>query len=545
MRRVFILLLFMVMTACAPRPPEVIIITATFPPLPGAPLTEPTLTAVAQVFGTVETAVPPPTSALPSPPPATSTRSGPTPLPGLVDATLPPVSTGDVANIVQTYTVQAGDTLTGIATANNITVANLIALNTLTDPNNLFVGQVLTLPPLPGRLGSDIALLPDRRLVRAAEAAVFDVTTYINGQTGYLQTAGLLVDGRLLTGAQIVERVALEFSIDPRLLLAALEYRSGWVTNPQPSDAARQSPLGAPPFRAGGERDGLYLQMTWLADQLNAGYYGWNTRGLATLEFTDSERVRIADTLNAGTVGVQYWLSRTSTLAQWMVAVDEGSGSFIETYMRLFGDAYADGDAPIVPEGLTQPELALPFAPGAIWYYTGGPHGGYGSGSAWAAIDFAPPDDITNVPGACYVSDFFATAVASGVIARTAEGTVILDLDGDGNEATGWSILYLHIDERDRVAAGTRVATGDRIGRPSCDGGFSNATHMHIGRRYNGEWLPADCGTQCRIAVPPFMMGGWRVTGLPGQEYQGGLTRPGERRIAEQGRSVIENRISW
>jgi hypothetical protein len=43
------------------------------------------------------------------------------------------------------------------------------------------------------------------------------------------------------------------------------------------------------------------------------------------------------------------------------------------------------------------------------------------------------------------------------------------------------------------MACGGRdaVKTGDRIGHPSCEGGAANATHVHIARRYNGEWIPA------------------------------------------------------
>ena len=47
----------------------------------------------------------------------------------------------------------------------------------------------------------------------------------------------------------------------------------------------------------------------------------------------------------------------------------------------------------MIPEGLTQPELQLPFEVGDVWSYTSGPHGGWDSGSAWAALDFAPPGE--------------------------------------------------------------------------------------------------------------------------------------------------------
>lgn len=49
--------------------------------------------------------------------------------------------------LAPTYTVQAGDTLGAIASRVGTTVAVLVELNELTDPNVLEVGQVLRLPP--------------------------------------------------------------------------------------------------------------------------------------------------------------------------------------------------------------------------------------------------------------------------------------------------------------------------------------------------------------------------------------------------------------
>jgi LysM repeat protein len=44
-----------------------------------------------------------------------------------------------------TYTVKSGDTLSGIAKANGVAVADLQAWNGITDPNNISIGQVLRL----------------------------------------------------------------------------------------------------------------------------------------------------------------------------------------------------------------------------------------------------------------------------------------------------------------------------------------------------------------------------------------------------------------
>jgi hypothetical protein len=107
--------------------------------------------------------------------------------------------------------------------------------------------------------------------------------------------------------------------------------------------------------------------------------------------------------------------------------------------------------------------------------------------------------------------------MADGFVVRAANGSVIEDLDGDGYEQTGWDILYMHMSDQDRVQPATYVYAGDRIGHPSCEGGIANAAHLHLTRKYNGEWIAAD-GTL------PFVMDGWTSSGS-GTEYDGFLTR--------------------
>ncbi len=510
------IVLLLSISACSLNQSNVVVITATFLP--------PTATANA--------AKPTQTATLPS---IQGTLVQPTPNPARAPADV--VSAAD-------YTVQSGDTLYGIAAENGVSIETLLSINDITDPNTLFVGQVLHLPAPPTQEGSDFKIVADSRLVRAPGSAAFDVASFISQQPGYLRDATDTIEDVTYSGAQIVQRVALEFSVDPRLLLALLEYRTHMLSNPTPSDEQKDSPLGAPAYANGIARKGLYLQLSWAADQLNFGYYGWNLTGLNSVEFTDGTRILFARSLNAGTVGVQYFLSINADYATWQR--DVGSNGLYRTYAHYFGDPFLGAVDPVVPNDVQQPELVFPFPQGQTWYFTGGPHGGYGTGSAWAAVDFAPPDDLTDKTSACYVSDNFGTAVAPGVIARTAEGTVVLDLDGDGDESTGWTILYLHIASKDRVQEGTVVKTGDKIGRPSCEGGVSNGTHMHIARRYNGEWIPVSC-EQCAPGVvrPPLVLSGWTFYGLPGQEYQGGMLKSGQRRVADQGRNNTDNQVSW
>jgi len=448
------------------------------------------------------------------------------------------------------HIVQPGDTLFGIAQKYGLTLASLMAVNPSINPDVLSVGQIIALPRTPTAQTPALLLLPDNRLVRGPGSGSLDVSAYVVALPGYLKTSSDRVNfnqangagqPRLLTGAQVVDEVALEYSVDPRLLLAVLEYRAGWLTNPNPLEALKTYPLISQEQSVGFDRAGLYKQLSWAANELNRGYYGWKSRGASLIEFKDGTRLQYAPTLNAGTVALQYWLSLTQDAINWQNQV--GEGGFVAVYRGLFGDPFA-GAFELVPNNLTQPLLTLPFASGEVWYYTGGPHGGWGSGSAWAGIDFAPPDDFSASGSFCTTSQYAVRAVAPGIVARSADGAFILDLDGDGDETTGWTILYLHMDQR--LPTGTRVNTGDVVGRAACAGGFSTATHLHMARRYNGEWIPADCAT-CRpdSQRQAFTLGGWVVEGIIGQEYQGFLKQGTTTLQAEQSRLLPINHISW
>ncbi|MFZ3069754.1 MAG: peptidoglycan DD-metalloendopeptidase family protein, partial [Anaerolineaceae bacterium] len=117
-----------------------------------------------------------------------------------------------------------------------------------------------------------------------------------------------------------------------------------------------------------------------------------------------------------------------------------------------------------------------------------------------AALDFAPPSDATG----CLPNSHWVVASTAGLVVRSENGLVVVDVDGDGKEQTGWNIIYLHIGTTQRVPVGTWVEVGDRIGHPSCEGGISTGTHLHIARKYNGEWVPAE-------GPLSFVLSGWKA----------------------------------
>jgi len=430
---------------------------------------------------------------------------------------------------VESYVVQPGETLSLIGAVFGCTVEEIAAANGLTDANSISAGQTLYIPIAATETGPALKLIPDSELVYGPAYIHFDLAGFVAGQGGYLAGYTEEVEGRQLTGTEIVQLISQRFSVGPRVLLTLLELQSGWVTGPQP--AAQENSLVYPLGHVQEHYEGLFQQLGWAAVRLNQGYYGWKRGDRTTVRLAGGSRAAIAPGLNPGTAGVQNCLAELSaTWDEWLTLVAPTSfsplggtegGSFLATYERFFGNPFAYTVDPLVPPDLVQPELWLPWESGHTWYFTGGPHGGWGNGSGRAALDFVPGDESLG----CAPSSEWVTAAAPGRVLRSENGEVIVDLDGDGFEQSGWVLLYLHIYAEGRVEPGTTLQRGQHIGHPSCEGGCADATHLHFARRCNGEWISAGSGPV------PMVLSGWTAHEdvMP---YEGTLTRGDEVRVA-------------
>lgn len=425
------------------------------------------------------------------------------------------------------YAIRSGDTLTRIALWYDLPVSVLIKENNLTNPDVLEVGDEITIPaPHITGSGPGLKIIPDSELVAGPSSSALDISGFIDAAGGYLRLYQENIGDSDWSAAEIIERIAREYSVNPRLLLAIIEYQSGWVTKPDlPDEKTLSYPVG---YRQAGYA-GLYRQLAWSSNQLNRGYYGWLDNSIAGWYLADDAYLLPNPTINAGTAGVQTLFTSLKNQRDWEYTLsDEG---LLRTYENLFGISFDYAIEPLLPPGLQQPPLLLPFEEGAVWSFTGGPHGGWGSYSAWAAIDFAPPGTEVG----CFKSDEWVTASAPGKILYSDEGLVLQDLDGDDDLQTGWTLMYMHIASNGRIPAERTVEAGDHIGHPSCEGGVSNGTHVHIARRYNGMWIAA-------AGTIPLDLGGW-ITSGDGYEYNGWLSRGGISVEAWNGRRD-ENQIS-
>ena len=407
------------------------------------------------------------------------------------------------------YIAQSGDTLPALAARFNTTVDEIMEANPIIplDATTMPPGFPMKIPIYYLALwGTAYQSLPDHAFVNGPSQIGFSTSAYVASTNGWLKNYRIYAGEKMRTGAEAVDYVAANYSLSPRLLLALLEYQSGALTQPE---------IPAGKYLLGFKRsfyEGPYLQLVIAANTLNNGYYSWRAGKLTEFELPDKSLTRPDPWQNAASVSLQYYFSRLYSGDKYYASV--GPDGVARVYPNLFGDPWVDSTV-ILPGSLQQPALRFPFRADYIWAYTGGPHTGWGTGEPFAALDFAPASDTT---GCVTVgNDEYASAMADGLVVRSDIDGTIIDLDKDGDERTGWVLYYLHLATSARIHTGQEVKAGDPIGYPSCEGGHVTGTHVHIARKYNGEWVLAD-------GPLAFNLEGW-VAHNGSQAYKGTLTR--------------------
>ncbi len=528
----------LLLTACAPASTPHPSTTAT--PTPAGIKPAPTTTPTHAGVKPAPTTTPTPAGVKPAPT-ATPTHAGvkPAPTASLVPAGFTPAPPTPIAGAAL-YETQPGDTLNAVAARFGVPLdeiyctapyaSELLAACPHIDTRGVVSptwplpgsrllppGQTLVVPDVLGAVGPSARLLPDSEIVFSTAALDFDTAAYLESAGGYLHTHEQWLSITSWTsGADILDRVALENTLNPRLLLALLEYQCGCVLG-NPGPLAEIEPFfGILPWDS---RTDLYGQLFWAATTLWEGYSGWRTGTLTTLKWPDGTATRLPPTLNAGTAAILYFFAQLYEGEAWLQAIDPQQG-FPALYTQMFGDPWARAVEIFPPDMAEPPPLILPFEPYAVWSFSGGPHVAWEGAGPDAALDFAP----ASAASGCVESNAWVVAMADGLVVRAEFGGVMQDLDGDGLEQTGWNLLYLHLAEAGRVPLGTYLRAGDRVGHPSCEGAHATGTHLHIARKFNGEWIPA-------TGYLPFALSGW-VVEAGEKSYEGTLTRDGQVVIA-------------
>ncbi len=357
---------------------------------------------------------------------------------GLAAGPLPTPSPAEFpAHVPLHYFAQSGDSLPVVAARFGLRPDEILSPDPIPSGGFLAPGQLLLLPPRLSPTPRAARLLPDSEVVDGPSQVAFDTASFLKQAGGFLGSHREYLNSTGWTpAAEIIDRVALENSVSPRLLLTLLEITCGCVRAQPPATLPAGYLLGVMDFH----HEGLYGQLSWAANQLSIGYYGWRTGALLAFPLPDGGTARPAPDSNAGSVALQYLLAQVlAAHAQARIAGNAGTvgpqavygravQDFTRLHQELFGDAW-DRDrsmGPIFPAGLEQPDWILPFEPGWVWSFSSGPHKAWETEGALAALDFAPASLKTG----CTPTDAWVVAVGDGPVVRSGFGIVIQDLDG-------------------------------------------------------------------------------------------------------------------
>jgi LysM repeat protein len=137
------------------------------------------------------------------------------------------------------YTAQSGDTLPALAKRFNTTEEEIRAANPIIplDATTMPPGMPMKIPIYYLALwGTAFQSIPDDAFVNGPSQVGFSTSAYVASTNGWLKDYREYIADDWRTGAEMVDYVATNYSISPRLLLALLEYQSGALTQPeQPS----------------------------------------------------------------------------------------------------------------------------------------------------------------------------------------------------------------------------------------------------------------------------------------------------------------------
>src|SRR5512140_3600381 len=273
-------------------------------------------------------------------------------------ATPLPVRPGYAPGQLVDYIAQSGDTVPALAARFNTTVAEIMAANPVI-PND-----ATTMPPgFPMKIpiyfkslwATPFQILPDADFVNGPNEIGFNTSAFVASKPGWLKHYRAYAGDAFRSGAEIVDYVATNYSVSPRLLLALLEYKSGALSQPVMPDKPYPLDYPQPVYEHASYL--VYTQLFWAANALNNGYYGWRSGKLTEFDLADGTIIRPDPWQNAATVGLEYFFSITGLGDDYYTAI--GANGLARTYRELFGDPWAGGTT-LIPGSLRQPALTLP-----------------------------------------------------------------------------------------------------------------------------------------------------------------------------------------
>lgn len=346
-------------------------------------------------------------------------------------------------------------------------------------------------------------ILADEQFVSGTLQSQQAVERFLKQQESFLLDVPLEpVIGREMPAPAALVLLGEAYSVSPALLLALAENEHGILTGQEPSIA----------------EEALADWLRWTAVILSRWFYDhYHGAGLDVLTPLSGSTFR-PDAGNAATYALRlYYFANVYTEGDPAESVSAWEQMLVSTYETYFGSAHAGrlkARHPSAGEIAARPTLKLPWPGGETWYFTGGPHNFDGSNRRpLSGIDFQP----AGYPGCNpqVARRHWVTAGAAGRTVNDQSHWLKVDHDHDGNASTGWQTVYGHL--ANRIEGNVDVQQGQRLGHPSCHGGYASGVHLHFGVKFENVWQPIDSVT----------LSGWAIeNGL--DAYHGTMTKPGK-----------------
>ncbi|MFD3166194.1 peptidoglycan DD-metalloendopeptidase family protein [Herpetosiphon sp. NSE202] len=176
-------------------------------------------------------------------------------------------------------------------------------------------------------------LIDDIRFTSEQNLTVENIQTLLDAQPGTLKAALLTVGDRNLSLAEVVVGQSYLYSLNPKLLLALLEFQQGLLTNPTPNPDQLDWAM-----KYQGENEnwrGLHGQIRWAARELRRGVRDFAY--VTELQYRDKDvKGPIPAGLNPSSYAVVRLLAQTMTPEELAKVLSDGS--FVATYSKFFED---------------------------------------------------------------------------------------------------------------------------------------------------------------------------------------------------------------
>ena len=334
-------------------------------------------------------------------------------------------------------------------------------------PNAPALGNLWRTPSY--QLEFDSSLVSDGQFVWGPNVGDFDIGAFLDDQ-----------GSPLAAYAPDIELWASYSSVNPKVLIAILELRYGWVSGFSDSitgDEMRSTIEDT----AMGLASTFYEHMhTWGA--LRPAFSPVPAIGPSVL-LLDGSVASLDPSLSSGTVALVTAMAEEISPAGY----ESKFAGVTRDFSTVFGAMFPESDpldttkeivplnAP--PEGLFQ----LPFPLGAEWVASG-PHSW--NGGSWPP-PFSSIDFFTGGGSCAAPPNQYAVAAAYGTVNRPYGYSCWLEID-HGN---GWTTSYYHLSS---LYSGAPIGRNGKVGTIACEtcaGGFATGPHVHFSLKYNGAYV--------------------------------------------------------